>query len=62
MNKEDRNTYIRSQVACAIIEALGMAASNSQHPQDQPFNVDDFNGLHMKYGIHHNAVIGYLQD
>lgn len=57
--------YINSQVACAMIEAMGMQADNDyaksigEHPK---WFKGDFDALMSKYGIHHNAVLTYLQE
>ncbi len=60
MTEEQQVAYIISQSVCAMIEAIGMQAANNQTPEDQPYTKEDFDALSEQYGIHHNAVIGYL--
>ena len=62
---EQRSAYIISQVACAMIEAMGMKAQNERRNwvrESPEYIFDDFENLINKYGISHNAVIGYLRD
>lgn len=63
MDKEEKIVYIRSQITCAEIEMEAMKVANIQSRLDcKPlaYEEKDFNSLSEKYGIHHNAVIGYL--
>lgn len=65
MNNESKNTYIRAQVACAFIEAMGMKADNKQREIEgysPAYTLKDFVKLIERYGIHHNAVIDMLRD
>ena len=57
MNENQEAAYVMSMAACALIDAIGMAAANSQYPDDQPYQDNDFRALINKYGIHHNAVV-----
>ncbi len=62
---EQRSAYINSQVACAMVEAMGMQAQNDyrKHIGEAPeYTYVDFEALPTKYGIFHNAVIGYLRE
>lgn len=61
MDHAARVAFIQAQVVCAQAELLGMAAANSQYPEDQPYTKEDFDAVPVKYGIHHNAVIEYLR-
>ncbi len=58
-------TYVNSQVACAMIEAMGMQAENMQRDalgNSMAYDEDAFMRLLEKYGIHHNAVVTMLGD
>ena len=59
---DDQNVaYINSQVACAMITAMGMQAENQQriHRGESLAYVEQaFLDVLDRYGIHHNAVIG----
>ena len=52
--------YVISQSTAAMIEAMGMAAANAQHPQDQPYADSDFLNVIEKYGLYHNSVMNTL--
>ncbi len=61
----NQTTYIQSQIACALIEALGMISLNMQRQSlGQAMAYEDvaFKSLIDKYGIHHNAVMEALRD
>lgn len=61
----DKNTFINSQVACALIEAQAMTAANTLAAfkgESPVFWSEDFMGLIDKYRIGHNDVISYLSD
>lgn len=65
MDKEQRTAYINAMVACANIEALGMAAANGHclmFNEPLPYKREDFLALLDKYGIHHNSVVGFLNN
>jgi hypothetical protein len=58
------NAFINSQAACAMIEALGMAADNQQRAvcgESPCWVLGDFVCLIDKYGISHNQVVSTLQ-
>lgn len=62
MSPEQKAAYVNSQVACAMIEALGMQAQNLaalHQGGGVKYLKDDFDELLNKYGIHHNAVHDY---
>jgi hypothetical protein len=57
--------YVNAMVACAMIEAMGMQAENSQRSHlglSMAYDDKAFNDVIEKYGIHHNAVLGALQN
>lgn len=61
---EERVAYINAMIACANIEALGMAAANGHclmFNEKLPYKRDDFLALLEKYGIHHNTVVSFLR-
>jgi len=61
----DKVAYLNSQIACAMIEAMGMQAENEQRKilGNSPAYVEDsFMQLLYKYGLHHNSVITFLQE
>jgi hypothetical protein len=61
----DKVAYLNSQIACAMIEAMGMQAENKQREimGNSPAYVEDsFMELLTKYGLHHNSVITFLQE
>jgi hypothetical protein len=56
--------FLQSQVACATIEAMGMAAQNSMCMKagEPPwFGKHEFDSLIDKYGIGHNAALTTLR-
>ena len=60
MSDEQNAAYVNAQVACAMIEAMGMQAENQQRAhrgESIAYAEDHFNALITKYGIHHNAVL-----
>jgi len=62
---EQRAAYINAQVACAMIEAMGMQAENMHRENASgyvPYGEEAFDALIAKYGIDHNSVIGYLRE
>ena len=65
MTSEENIAYINAMVACALIEAKGMEAEN-QHRMNCgnsiAYGMEAFEGLIEKYGIHHNAVVGSIQE
>jgi len=61
----DKVAYLNSQIACAMIEAMGMQAENtlSEKMGYYPKYVEqDFKMLLDKYGLYHNSVITFLQE
>ena len=65
MTVAENCVYIQSQVACALIECAAMQAANEyrKHRGESPaYSEEAFSELINKYGIHHNAVTGSIQD
>ena len=65
MSPEEKRTYMDSQIACALIEMESMKAMNYERDAQglaQAYNEEAFLDLIEKYGIHHNAVIGWFHD
>lgn len=63
MTSEQGAAYVMSQSICAMIEAMGMQAENQSRAVDgiqHKYSKEDFDALIEKYGIHHNAVHGYI--
>lgn len=57
--------YVQSQIACALIEAMGMQAENMQRQhrgESMAYSDVAFNDLIVKYGIHHNAILTLLKE
>jgi hypothetical protein len=61
MTPEQQAAYINSQAACALIEMAGMQAANAANLLSPPYSQDDFNQILIKYGIFHNAVVGWFR-
>lgn len=65
MDREQRITYMNSQIACAQIEAIGMSAANTErilNKEPPLYSHQDFLNLINQYGIHHNAVVSFLES
>lgn len=63
MTPEQQAAYIMAQAASAMIEAIGMAAENLQRDRRGEaiaYNEQAFTDLILKYGIYHNATIGFF--
>lgn len=63
MNDDSRRVFVTTQAACALIEAMGMVADNQhrlQRGESIAYPKEAFDALINQYGIHQNAVIGYL--
>lgn len=61
---ESKAAFLNSQVACAMIEAMGMQATNERrkHNGEHPiYSEIDFQALIAKYGIGHNEALMILQ-
>lgn len=64
MSEEQQAAYIIAQSVCAMIEAMGMQSENTQRlhrGESIAYGEDAFNVVIEKYGIHHNAVIGFFR-
>lgn len=65
MNAEQRATYVKSQIAAAMIELEAMKAENQcRQVEGLPpaYREDTFLLLIDKYGLGHNAVLAYLAE
>lgn len=64
MNTIDaRIAYINSQVACMLARLEAMKAENQTRAargKSQAYTETDFNDLPNVFGVHHNAVVGFL--
>ena len=61
----DKQVFVISQSACAMITALGMQAENKQREvlgQSMAYTEQDFLGVIDGHGIGQNAVLLYLRD
>lgn len=56
MTPEQRAAYLITQAACAVIEALSIGGNQIPGSAGQ-----EILRLLDKYGIHHNAVVSFLQ-
>ena len=64
MTDNEKAAYINSQVACAMIKAMGMQATNQQRVFEGvsiDYSMADFANLELEYQIGCNDVIGYLR-
>jgi len=65
MTPEQQAAYVFAQSVSALIEAMGMISDNmdrARKGESQAWDNEEFNNLIVKYGIHHNAVIGLYQQ
>lgn len=63
MTPEQKAAYVNAQVACAMIEAMGMQAENMgrvHRGTAMAYNDEHFSALIEKYGLHHNAIHEYV--
>lgn len=63
MDEVQRAAFLNAQTACALIEALGMAADNqfSVIRGGLPIHEkDSFDALIDRYGLGHNAAVTWL--
>ena len=61
----DKITFTNSQIACAMIEAMGMTAENEQRKhlgQSMAYTEEHFIKLIDRYSLGHNSVITYLNE
>jgi hypothetical protein len=56
------HALVVSQSACALISAIGMFVANSQHPNDQPYSIDDIKAVIDAHGIGYNSVMTQLYN
>ena len=65
MDNHGKAAHINSQVACALIEMESMKAANEERASKglaQAYDEGAFMALINRYGIHTNAVIGWLRE
>jgi hypothetical protein len=65
MTPEETIAYVQAQTACALTELEGMKAENADRArrgETQAYGEQAFSDLILRYGIHHNAVIGMFQQ
>lgn len=63
MDEQQSLVYIQSQIACAMIKAMGMQAENKQREtlgQSMAYTDADFFNLIEEHGIYHNAVLSQM--
>jgi hypothetical protein len=63
MTPEQQAAYIISQSACMLAEMEAMKATNAMPfagTQTILYSPADFEALPTKYGVHHNAVVGWF--
>jgi hypothetical protein len=62
---EQQAAYINAQACCASLEGAAMHAANVlqiRQGEPPPFGYEAFIQLIDKYGIGHNAVIGFFRS
>ena len=65
MNQEAKIAYIQAQTVCALAEIEGMKAENKirkDRGHSLAYDSEAFFKIPEKYGIHHNAIVSYLND
>lgn len=65
MTPEQKVAYVMAQTTAATIEMESMKVANHdrrQHGQNDAYGEKAFIDLIIKYGVHHNAVIGLFHD
>lgn len=65
MTPEQTAAFLNSQVACAMIEAMGMQAENQQRAvlgYSMAYTAEDFAAIADRYGIDCNAALTTLRD
>ena len=65
MTPEQKAAYVQAQAASALIEAMGMQAENKRREQQglsMAYGEEQFDALINKYGIHHNATVGFFLE
>ena len=63
MSDIERAAFLNSQVACAMIEAMGLHAENMQRQavgNSMAYDEAAFVAIIEKYGIGHNAALSQL--
>jgi hypothetical protein len=65
MSPEEKVAYINAQVACAMIQAMGMQAENEYRRKigEPPrYRECDFGNLPVRFGIHHSALVAFFES
>jgi hypothetical protein len=65
MTENERAAYLSAQVACAMIEALGMMSENMQRQhrgESMAYTEEAFTRLQEQYPIGHNAALTWLKE
>lgn len=60
MFPEQRVAFIQSQIICAMAEMEAMKIENLG--EVKRWSADDFRAVPDRFGLGHNAVIGYLME
>lgn len=64
MTTEQSAAYVNSEAACALIEAMGMAAENQQRQhrgESMAYTQEAFEALLRKHVIGHNAALSTFE-
>lgn len=64
-SREEKVAYIQAQTVACACECEAMKAANVQATKkglQLRYNEKDFRELPERYGIHHNAVVGFFND
>jgi len=62
---EQKAAYIQAQAACAMADIAGMQAENTYREnrgETTAYDEASFAEIPNRYGIHHNAVVGFFDD
>lgn len=63
MDETARVAYINAQTVCALCELAGMQAANQEADLrriPRPWKSTDLMAIPDRFGLGHNAVVGYL--
>lgn len=60
MNNAEAVAYIQAQCVCAQAEIESMKAHDRS--SDERYTEDAYLQVPIKYGLHHNAVLGLFQE
>jgi hypothetical protein len=65
MDKDQNIVYVQSQIACALIKAMGMFSDNllRMNKEEQlAWTGDEFDNLIDDFGLGHNSIINQLRE